>query len=176
MRPTIHHVWLSPSLIAGAVALTACGGGSSDSVGTADASGADTTVAVRHVGSGDVLTDGSGHTLYVSDQEHRSVLCRSSACTAIWHPLTIDPSQHPTGPARVSADLSTLKRPDGSSQVAFDGKPLYAFSFDHGAGEVNGDGQADSFDGTDFTWHTATATGGASAPASPNNPGGGYRY
>ena len=44
------------------------------------------------------------------------------------------------------------------------GRPLYTFSFDHAAGQVNGDGQQDSFDGTDFTWHLATPAGETAAP------------
>lgn len=74
-----------------------------------------------------------------------------------------------------------MQRPDGSSQVAFDGQPLYTFSFDRSAGQVNGDGEADSFDGVDFTWHAARPTGAAPAgstspTASPSSGYGGYDY
>ena len=51
---------------------------------------------------------------------------------------------------RLAHDLGTIKRPDGSTQVVLDGRPLYTFSFDHGAGQVGGDGQTDSFDGTEL--------------------------
>jgi predicted lipoprotein with Yx(FWY)xxD motif len=92
----------------------------------------------------------------VSDQEDGTVLCKSGACKAIWHPLTITGGMHPTAPPRLPAGLTTLARPDGQTQVAFDGKPLYTFSFDHSAGKFGGDGQVDTFDGTNFTWHVAT--------------------
>jgi predicted lipoprotein with Yx(FWY)xxD motif len=134
-----------------------------------------------------VLATADGRTLYESEQENGTVLCKSSACTAIWVPLTVAAGQKPTAPGQVTGMLSTVMRPDGTAQVALDGKPLYTFSIDQGAGQLKGDGQRDSFDGTDFTWHLATATGGSapapsapapSAPASsaPASSGGGYTY
>src|SRR5699024_6257343 len=110
----------------------------------------------------------------------------------IWAPLTVTAQQRPTAPSGVAEDLGTIERGDGSEQVTFDGKPLYTFSFDHGSGQVNGNGQSDSFDGTDFTWHAATPDGAAPASGSSESPGeydspgssgsssgsssGGYRY
>jgi predicted lipoprotein with Yx(FWY)xxD motif len=140
-------------------------------------------VSVRDANGGPVLTTSQGMTLYMSDQEKKQVLCKSSDCAGVWSPLTVTAGQTPTAPAKLRAEISTLKRPDGSSQVAFDGRPLYTFSFDHGAGQVNGDGQSDSFDGIHFTWHVARPTG--AAPAAPTSPAtssssssgyGGYGY
>ncbi len=54
------------------------------------------------------------------------------------------------------------------------GQTLYTFSFDHSAGQVNGDGQKDSFGGTYFTWHAATPTG--TAASSGTSKGSGYSY
>jgi predicted lipoprotein with Yx(FWY)xxD motif len=146
--------------------------------GTAGTSG--TTLTVRDAsGHKGVLTNADGRTLYDSDQEDGTVLCKSSGCLAIWTPLTVSAGTIPTGPAQLTGKLTTMKRPDGKTQVALDGKPLYTFSFDPGAGQVNGDGQTDSFDGTNFTWHVATAPGAASAPApsAPASSGtGGYNY
>jgi len=172
--------WPLRSLLAaagiGILSLAGCGSGNSPS-GQDDAagSGAATTVQMRTVaGNADVLTDSNGRTLYTSDQETGGkALCTSSACNAIWLPLTVAAGRSPTGPAQTAADLSTLMRPDGTTQVTFKGKPVYTFSFDHGAGQNGGDGQKDTFDGTNFTWHTAgTGTGPvAPAPSTPN-PGG----
>jgi hypothetical protein len=75
-----------------------------------------------------------------------------------------------TSPPPLAKKLGTVGRPDGTTQVTLDGRPLYTFSFDHSAGEVNGDGTKDSFDGTDFTWHVATPSGrAAAAPSSPSS-------
>jgi predicted lipoprotein with Yx(FWY)xxD motif len=167
-----------------AVLLAGCGSsGNTDASGSTGSSGgapSGTTVAVRAVGGSDVLTDAQHRTLYVSDQEKGAVLCRSSACTDIWRPLTVASGATPTGPADVNAHLGTLARPGGSRQVTFDGRPLYTFNLDNGPGDTHGDGQQDSFDGTSFVWHEATPTGAGSgpsmSPSSGSSGGGSYGY
>ena len=169
--------------MAGALTLTACGssGGSGNHSSTAAGGGGNSTatVQVRTVaGHAGVLVDGSGRTLYVSDQENGMVLCKTSACTAVWVPLTLPAGSTPTGPSQVAGKLSTMPRAGGKSQVVFDGRPLYTFAFDHGAGKLDGNGQHDSFGGTSFSWHTATVSGPmAGAPSTssaPSTSGGGY--
>ncbi|HEX5086824.1 MAG TPA: hypothetical protein VFV89_03385 [Nocardioides sp.] len=158
---------------------TASGGSSSGSGGDSGAQA--TTVSLSDADGGKVLTNSDGQTLYMSDQEKQQVLCKSSSCTDIWLPLTVSAGQTPTAPASLKGDVSTVERPDGSTQVAFDGQPLYTFSFDRSAGQVNGDGEEDSFDGVDFTWHAARPTGAAPAGSaspttSPSSGNGGYDY
>ncbi len=134
----------------------ACGGGS-------DEGG---TVALHNVqGVGRVLVDTGGRALYSADQETGgAVRCVTADCVAVWAPLTVPAGQDPTGPDDVSKLLSTVTRPDGSRQVAFDGKPLYTFSLDRSAGQVKGNGASDTFGGVVFTWHVAspgeTSSGG----------------
>jgi predicted lipoprotein with Yx(FWY)xxD motif len=157
----------------GLLVLAGCGA----AVHTAAASGpsaSSKTVTVRQAGGMSVLATSSGQTLYASDQEKGKVLCRSSACVAVWQPLTVSAQQQPTSSGVAAVHLSTIKRQDGARQVSFDGQPLYTFSFDHSPGQVNGDGQNDSFDGTDFTWHAATPTG--ASPTSGSSKGSGYSY
>lgn len=155
------------------VALAAAACGSSGGSGAAGSGGQ--TVSVHSAGDmSNVLTNADGRTLYVSDQESSGkVLCVQSDCTAIWTPVTVSAGAQPSGPSAVQGELGTVKRPDGSSQVTFNGKPLYTFSFDHAAGEVNGDGKKDSFDGIDYTWRAATSAGPATGSPSASS-GGGY--
>lgn len=160
----------------GALALvTAC----SSSGGSAQTSGM--TVSVRGVSSGQVLVNADGHTLYSSEQEKAAhkVLCASSNCEAIWQPLTVSKGQQPSGPSGIAAELGTVRRPDGSIQVTFKGGPLYTFTFDHAAGDVNGN-TSDSFGSTHFTWHAAAVNGAATAPtgggSTSGSGGGGYGY
>jgi predicted lipoprotein with Yx(FWY)xxD motif len=167
------------AVAAALLVLAACGsGGSTAAASPASSSG--TTVTVRDSGGMQVLATSSGRTLYVSDQEQGQALCTSGACNAIWAPLTVTGGQKPTASDAVADELTTMKLAGGTRQVAFDGRPLYTFSFDHSSGEVNGDGQSDSFDGTDFTWHAATPTGSDSTPmpgsSSGSSDGHGYSY
>ncbi len=157
---------------AGVLALAACGSSETQS-GSAPAT-ADTTVAV---GNSNALTDANGRTLYFTDQDSTSKLaCVSNACMRFWTPLTVTGDQAPTGPDQVSGKLSTTKRPEGTMQVTYDGKPLYTFSLDKTAGQVNGNGLTDEFDGTSFTWHAITTEGAAPATTQPNNDDPGYGY
>ena len=174
----LHRLGLAVVAI-GMLTLAGCSagaGGATTSTGTT--AGGSATVTVHDAsGHPDVLATANGRTLYMSDQENGKALCTSSDCTAVWLPLTVGAGTTPTGPGQLSGMLGTLKRPDGKAQVTFDDKPLYTFSFDQKAGEVGGDGQKDSFGGTDFTWHAATAGGGAPVPSVPASPShGGYDY
>jgi predicted lipoprotein with Yx(FWY)xxD motif len=173
---------VGPALLAGAVVLAGCGSSSGGGDASADTgssgTSARTTVAIRAAGVHDVLIDSKQRTLYISDQENGKVLCKSKACLEIWRPLTVAAGAKPTAPADVLSHLSTIARPDGTQQVAFDGQPLYSFNLDNGPGDTHGDGQQDSFDGVDFVWHEATPTGAASsAPSDDSSSGSGpYGY
>ncbi len=165
-----------PAVAIAAMTLAGCGSDSDASTEAGDTSGSTgTTVSIRDAGDNQVLATSDGLTLYVSDQEKGEVLCASSECEAIWIPLTVTSGQQPSAPDELSGELGTVQRPDGSSQVALDGQPLYTFSFDNDAGDANGDGEEDSFDGVDFTWHVATPSGEAPAP-SDDDDGGGFDY
>lgn len=176
-----------PALAIGVLALAGCGSnGSSQTTATTGAgqsSGSGAVVSVSNASGSSVLVTSSGRSLYFSDQEKGKVLCDSGACQAIWTPLTVKNMQSlSAAPRSLDRKLGTVTRSDGATQVTLGGRPLYTFSFDHGAGQVNGDGQKDSFDGTDFTWHVATPSAqAAAAPSSPSSSSsaygnGGYNY
>jgi predicted lipoprotein with Yx(FWY)xxD motif len=162
-----------PWLAIGILALAGCGSnGDSNSTAANDAGqSSGQVVTVSDATGHSVLVNAEGHALYVSDEEKGGkVLCTSGACGAIWTPLTVSDKNSLTVPPPLAKKLGTVARPDGSTQVTLGGRPLYTFSFDHSAGEVNGDGTQDSFDGTDFTWHVATPSGHSeAAPTSPSS-------
>jgi predicted lipoprotein with Yx(FWY)xxD motif len=173
-----------PTFAIGVLALAGCGSSSGSSSATDSGQGSNAVVTVSDASGRSVLVDADGKALYLSDEEKGGqVLCTSGACGAIWTPLTVQGKGSLTAPPPLEKKLGTVARPDGSTQVTLDGSPLYTFSFDHSAGQVNGDGTQDSFDGTDFTWHVATPSGRAaaavpSAPSSSTSPygTGGYSY
>jgi predicted lipoprotein with Yx(FWY)xxD motif len=71
-------------------------------------------------------------------------------------PLTLSGSGKPTGTSDVQAKLGTVDRPDGATQVTYEGKPLYTFVEDTRPGQVTGNGFHDQFGGQQFTWEVAS--------------------
>jgi hypothetical protein len=76
---------------------------------------------------------------------------------------------NPTGSPDVGK-LGVIKRPDGTSQVTDNGKPLYTFSEDS-PGNATGNGFTDEFDGRHFTWSVIRA-GGTTATSAGSGSGG----
>ncbi|HWN72614.1 MAG TPA: hypothetical protein VNN15_02270 [Solirubrobacterales bacterium] len=104
-----------------------------------------------------VLTTNQGRTLYsLSVETHGKFICTGS-CLASWKPLMVPKGVKPKGPVK----LGTVSRPDGKTQVTFQGRPLYSFNGDVKPGEANGEGLKDV-----GTWHAAKVAK-ASAPPAP---------
>ena len=176
MRTTRTYAAAASALVATALVLlvSACGGGgsSASAAQTPTAPNPAKTVSVVKVdGAGSVLVDSQGDALYSPAQEANGTISCTGSCTSIWVPLTLSMGQStPTGTAGIESKLGVVQRPDGSTQVTFDGKPLYTFAQDSGPGVVSGNGLADTFDGKSFTWHVASigATSGSGSSTSTN--------
>jgi predicted lipoprotein with Yx(FWY)xxD motif len=122
-------------------------------------------VKTRMVGAKTLLVNRRGLTLYHLSVERKGhFICTTSACLAVWHPLVVAHGTTPTG----SKSLSTVKRPDGRTQVAYKGGPLYTFAEDEKPGDMEGNGFKDV-----GTWHIVTVSGKA-APTAPPPSSGGY--
>ncbi|MGZ4126357.1 MAG: COG4315 family predicted lipoprotein, partial [Actinomycetota bacterium] len=93
------------------------------------------------------------------------------SCATNWPPLLLPSGvKSATGGSGVDASkLGTIKRPDGGTQVTYNGKPLYLFISDKSPGQATGQGVAG------FSVITASGSGGA-AGASGSSGGGGYHY
>jgi len=111
---------------------------------------------VKEVKSGgrSLLATRAGRTLYsLGVETHGRFVCTAkSGCTSIWHPLTVAAGVVPKGPVK----LGTVRRPEGTVQVTYRGRPLYTFGGDKKAGQTKGEGIHDV-----GTWHAAVA------PANP---------
>lgn len=176
-RPT--YTLLFALAAAAVLVLSACGGGSNSGAEGAPPNGssaADTVSVTTVEGVGDVLVDDEGVALYAADEEADGMVVCTDTCLTIWDPLTVDQGVDPTAGDGLGRKLGVLKRPDGTRHVTFDGRLLYRFADDPGAGTVTGNGLVDSFDGKSFTWHVATPTGVSSSSANSSSPSEGYGY
>jgi predicted lipoprotein with Yx(FWY)xxD motif len=127
----------------------------------ADDAAAATTVMVTTSDFGDILADGDGNTLYVFDNDEEGVSNCTGGCADTWPPLTGDVE---AGPEVDAGLLGTVERDDGSTQVTYDGSPLYYYAADAEPGDINGQGVGDVWwvvgpDGQRIT-ETAAVDGG----------------
>ena len=91
---------------------------------------------------GPILTDAKGMTLYLftKDTTKGESTCYDK-CAENWPPFM---ANEPFSlPFTVKGELSTVQRTDGTSQVAFNGIPLYYFAKDTEPGQTNGQGVGD---------------------------------
>ena len=164
---------LAPAtLAAAAILFAACGGGGSgsgSSMRSSSSSNTGRTVATKTMNGKAVLVDAAGKALYTSDQEAGGMVRCTGGCLQFWEPLTIQGGQ-PTGTVTGGA-LAVLTRPDGKTQVTFNGAPVYRFVEDQ-SGQIGGDGLDDAFDGQMFTWQAVTTGGAPSAPATTSGSSG----
>jgi predicted lipoprotein with Yx(FWY)xxD motif len=159
---------------AAALALAACGSSGDNSTSSATPAGGAKTVSTKSVdGVGNVLVDANGMALYAADQESGGKVLCDKGCTSFWRPLTAGAGSPTSNSDAVK--LSVIKRPDGTMQVAANGKPLYTFAQDS-PDSLKGNGFADQFGGRHFTWHAVLAGSkpASSSSGSGSRGGGGY--
>jgi len=128
------------------------------------------TVALANAGNlGMVLTGEDGKTLYVFAKDTTGTSTCTDACAATWPPFTLDDGESAVAGSGVTGTVSTIQRPDGSTQVAINGHPLYYYGGDHAAGDTNGEG-------IKGVWFAGGADGSPVQGAAPSATAGGYHY
>jgi predicted lipoprotein with Yx(FWY)xxD motif len=166
MRVSIKHsVTGAVAIGAAALVLAACGGNDNGNGGAPAASGGSGVVSIQSVDGTNVLADSEGRTLYKAPVEKARIRC-TGACTSFWDPVDASAKQSKSASADLNLDLGVVKRPGGTDQLTFNGLPLYRFT-EEGAGQLDGDGFVDDFEGTHFEWAAAT-TGAGSASSGSN--------
>jgi predicted lipoprotein with Yx(FWY)xxD motif len=98
------------------------------------------TVGTQTGALGAYLTDASGRALYLFVSDTPTTSTCSGACATAWPPLMATGAPTVSGQAQ-SAQLGTLTRADGTTQVTYAGHPLYYFVGDKSAGQTNGQGK-----------------------------------
>ena len=82
------------------------------------------------------MTDFAGMALYTFDNDQSGVSTCTGSCAKAWPPYT----SGATAQGQFPAGITVITRADGSTQFAWNGKPLYYYSKDVNAGDANGDG------------------------------------
>ena len=120
---------------------------------------------------GSVLTGPNGHTLYELSTEHNGTIDCTGSCVSTWPPLTVTAGQSAKITGSLSGTLGTVHRPEGTTQVTYNGHPVYYYSGDSAAGQANGQGVG----GVWFAL-TPSGTAAASGGGATTTTSGGYSY
>lgn len=90
---------------------------------------------------GTYLTDGQGRSLYLFQSDTPNNSTCNDACAQVWPPLIVSNGQTPQAAGGALGNLiNTLTRNDGSTQVTYNGWPLYYYSLDQTPGDTHGEG------------------------------------
>jgi hypothetical protein len=93
---------------------------------------------------------------------YRRLRGQLAAPTCPWHPLL--------GSGAKPSDVGTTARPEGISQLTYNGHPLYTFVNDNQPGDTNGEG-INAYGGS---WFALSPAGARVAPRPQPQGGGGY--
>jgi predicted lipoprotein with Yx(FWY)xxD motif len=149
-----RHLQLAGCAV-GVLLANACGSGASgnqksptpDASATASASDptvnpagpAGITTAQNSLGT--ILTDMHGRAVYLFEADKGPTSTCTGECAQAWPPLTTTGTPV-AGAGVTTALLATSPRPDGTTQLTYNGHPLYYYDDDHGPGTTAGQGES----------------------------------
>jgi predicted lipoprotein with Yx(FWY)xxD motif len=130
--------------VAAAVVIAGCGGSGASPSGAGQAKATPTkaaagarTVALAPSKFGKILVDDRGRTLYDFAADKSTASTCYGACASLWPPLTVSRAPK-AGPQTRASLLGTTKRTDGTTEVTYNGHPLYYFAGDAKPGATTG--------------------------------------
>lgn len=132
------------------------GGGGATSAPASSGGGSGVVSVDDNAKLGQILVDSKGNTLYyfLKDKQGGTSSTCSGACAAVWPPSTASGS--PKGQKGAEASkLGTIKRSDGTTQVTYNGWPLYTYQGDSKPGDTNGN----DFEQFGAEWYALTPQG-----------------
>ena len=133
-----------------ALALAACGSGSSAATGYGAASQPPTTIAAHAAPStsssvtlaqtslGTILADNQGRTLYALTKDTKGIPTCIDACANAWPPAIVNGAVSPD--SGITAPTTVVDAPGGGQMLKVGKWPLYRFAGDAAAGDINGEG------------------------------------
>ena len=109
-----------------------------------DQMGTNLTVATAEGIDGSFLADSAGTSLYFLEGDTDGSMCVDE-CTETWPPYLVEGAMPADTPGLDPVMVGVVTRADGSTQVSYDGHPLYRYSGDSGAGSTAGHGVEDQW-------------------------------
>jgi predicted lipoprotein with Yx(FWY)xxD motif len=156
-------------LLVGALAVAGCGSSSSgSSAAPKTASGRSATIGVANNNLGKILVDSQGRTLYLFERDSGTKSACSGTCAVEWPPLRID-GKPKVGSGANASSVARAARSDGTTQVTYNGHPLYTFAADQKPGDDKGQG-VNAFGGL---WYVLSSSGD---PITTQTPNSGFGY
>jgi predicted lipoprotein with Yx(FWY)xxD motif len=153
-----HWLVIVPGAAAAGLLAAACGSGSSGAPSSPAAShaasypasspasqpGSSSAAAAVSLHSisgipGEAIVAANGRTLYLFEGDKNGTSACSGACAQAWPPDIVTGMPKAAMGVKQSL-LGTIHRPDGTTQVTYNGHPLYFFSGDTGPGSAHGQG------------------------------------
>jgi predicted lipoprotein with Yx(FWY)xxD motif/plastocyanin len=118
---------------------------------------------ISQTSAGAIITDQRGMSLYSFDSDGIRESNCNVQCAISWPPLMTSSSGPASVPGNLLSDIATFTRSDGTTQVAYKGRPLYYYSGDKVAGDIKGNGLGG-------IWHLAVITQPTTTTAAPTQP------
>lgn len=117
------------------------GGPSPSTVPAPTLSASGPTLLARTVGSnGTIIVAGNGMTVYTFTQDipNDGKSACYGPCATIWPPVTVPSGKAPSAGPGATGKLGTIRRTDGTTQVTYNGLPLYFYHSDTKPGDTFG--------------------------------------
>jgi predicted lipoprotein with Yx(FWY)xxD motif len=168
-------IYLAGGAAASAIAVTAgvlASSPSGDAKAAPSASGS--VITTRSTGSGQILVDGKGRTVYLFARDTDSTPTCTGSCAGYWPPVPASANARVAGAAD-AADLASVAAPGGGRQLTYAGHPLYYFAGDDKSGATNGQG-LDQFGAKWYVLNSGGAAVTGTISKSSGSSGGGYGY
>jgi predicted lipoprotein with Yx(FWY)xxD motif len=157
----------------GALSVAACGGGGAATAASppTTASGQSATVGVSNSGLGKILVDSQARTLYLFKADSGTKSACTGGCAAAWPPLLVH-GKPAVGSGANASLVGTTTRADGTTQVIYNGHPLYRYSQDQKPGDTTGQGVI----AFGAPWFALSAVGNQVSGQPSSSSGGGPVY
>ena len=155
MRRATRTLTIGAAIVLLAGCATPGGGASTAASASADDTDDTVTVVTAETDAGTSLVGADGMTLYIFTNDTDGTSTCYEDCAAAWPPFEVDARATLTAGDGVTGELATTERDDGTTQVTYEGMPLYYFASDSEAGDATGEGVQD-------VWFIASPEGAAS--------------